>query len=207
MLCFIWIFFFLVENKIYTWLIQCVMVSYIILKQHFESLVNLSSLDFLMWKIIVPTSLGFWGLDEIIPAKFWAQCLAQGKCLMLFFILLRALHLSSGITNSIKSLSSISSILHRTILDPQWALHLIVERTLWLNTNVHIKLFTCILKLLVSFSVENWGSSSNHKFSYGYTFKIKTGFLTSFFLFASRCGKFSLKFVWFPIFSTMKEHW
>ena len=190
------------------------MVSYIILKQPFESLVNLSSLDFLLWKIIVPTSLDFWGLDEIIPAKLWAQCLAQGKCLMVFFILLRALHLSSGITNSIKSLSSISSILHRTILDPQWALHLIVERTLWL-TNVHIKLFTCILKLLVSFSAENWGSSSNHRFSYGYTFKIKTGFLTSFFfffLFASRCGKFFLKgqvylSVWFPIFSATKEHW
>ena len=190
------------------------MVSYIILKQPFESLVNFSSLDFLLWKIIVPTSLGFWGLDEIIPAKLWAQCLAQGKCLMVFFILLRALHLSSGITNSIKSLSSISSILHRTILDPQWALHLIVERTLWL-TKVHIKLFTCILKLLVSFSAENWGSSSNHRFSYGYTFKIKTGFLTSFFfffLFASRCGKFFLKgqvylSVWFPIFSATKEHW
>lgn len=179
LLCFVWIFFFLVENKIYTWLI----VRYGVLynsQYPFESLVNLSSLNFLLWKIIVPTSLGFWGLDEIIPAKLWAQCLAQGKCLMLFFIL-RALHLSSGITNSIKSLSSISSILHRTILDPQWALHLIVERTLWLNTNVHTQLFTCILKLLVSFSAENWGSSSNHTFSYGYTLKIKTGFLTSFF--------------------------
>lgn len=190
------------------------MVSYVILKQPFESLVNLSSLDFLLWKIIAPSSLGFWGLDEIMPAKLWTQCLTQEKYLMLFFILLRTLHLSSGITNSMKSLFSISSILHRTILDPQWALHLIVERTLWLNTNVHIKLFTCILKLLVSVSVKNWGSSSNHKFSYGYTFKIKTGFLTSFFffLFASRCGKFFLKgqvylFLWFPIFSTTKEHW
>ena len=159
------------------------MVSYVILKQPFESLVNLSSLDFLLWKIIAPSSLGFWGLDEIMPAKLWTQCLTQEKYLMLFFILLRTLHLSSGITNSMKSLFSISSILHRTILDPQWALHLIVERTLWLNTNVHIKLFTCILKLLVSVSVKNWGSSSNHKFSYGYTFKIKTGFLTSFFFF------------------------
>ena len=159
------------------------MVSYVILKQPFESLVNLSSLDFLLWKIIAPSSLGFWGLDEIMPAKLWTQCLTQEKYLMLFFILLRTLHLSSGITNSMKSLFSISSILHRTILDPQWALHLIVERTLWLNTNVHIKLFTCILKLLVSVSVKNWGSSSNHKFSYGYTFKIKTGFLTSLFFF------------------------
>ena len=44
------------------------MVSYVILKQPFESLVNLSSFDFLLWKIIAPSSLGFWGLDEIIPA-------------------------------------------------------------------------------------------------------------------------------------------